>query len=169
MNNMNKFSPILLLVAFVAKTSFADVSSNNFVASSTLNASCSLGTVNNVDFGNITLRSTQINLTKPQFLNIKCSKDVQATLSLTSPSFHPETSDYRMTGTGTNTDEVKYFIFLPGVNKSLGPEDYVFTSTGEPISLDFDFTIRRVGPLPIHNKYFKPDTYTDTLTLNISY
>lgn len=134
-----------------------------FIVTATVVRQCNVSYANNVSFGSV--NANQTNITSFNTLGVACSSNTPYSIGLL-PSNNNTTGSGVMKGTGMNTDTVPYQL-----SSTSGPSGAAWgnttqntvagTGTGSPIA----YTV--YGTVPSAN--YKPDTYSDTVTINVNY
>lgn len=124
---------------------------------------CKVSFANNISFGNVYTRQNSI--TSFNTLGVACSRNTPYSIGLL-PSNNNTAGSGVMKGTGSNTDTVPYQL-----SSTAGPSGMAWgnsaqntvagTGTGSPIT----YTV--YGTVPGAN--YKPDSYSDTVTINVNY
>ncbi|MFP2431110.1 Csu type fimbrial protein [Enterobacter ludwigii] len=134
-----------------------------FNVTATVVKQCNVSFANNLSFGNIYAR--QNNITSFNTFGVACSSNTPYSIGLL-PSNNNTAGNGMMKGTGSNTDTVPYQL-----SSTAGPSGMVWGNTaqntvaglgtGSPAS----YTV--YGTVPSAN--YKPDSYSDTVTINVNY
>ncbi|HGH3374348.1 TPA: spore coat protein U domain-containing protein [Kluyvera cryocrescens] len=137
-----------------------------FEVSATVNKQCNVSTAANVDFGSVP--STQTNMVKNTSFTTTCTSGTPYTLGL-SPSNNSSTGAGAMKSQKvpiTNTEQVPYQLnSTPGINGTPWGtlNGYTLADTGNGSSKPS--TVYIVTP----SANYPPDTYADTVTINVTY
>lgn len=151
-----------IVLAALTGSAIAGTQIANFQATATLNAACTLS-MNDFNFGSIQFKSDSSTLSQ---LKVTCNPGVIAvgTISTgTSGSF----TRYMTDGT-PSSDHLMYQIFLPGHSNttlgdgSSGTETIPITGAGTEKS-------QWISGMVLRGQYLKPGSYSDSLTLTVTY
>ncbi|WP_252145783.1 Csu type fimbrial protein [Yokenella regensburgei] len=134
-----------------------------FNVTATVVKQCNVSYANNVSFGSVT--ASQSNITSFNTLGVACTSNTPYTIGLV-PSNSNTAGSGAMKGTGSNTDTVPYQL-----SSTAGPSGTVWgntaqntvagTGTGSTVA----YTV--YGTVPSAN--YTPDSYSDTVTINVTY
>jgi len=160
-----KISVIALALAAISSQAFAGSATANIQATATLNSACVVSATN-VAFGAITPAATG-NTTATGTITSTCSKSVPYTLTINAGS--GTIAARTMVGAATgNTDKLAYNLYADaGATLVWGD------ATGSSVKVmgtgsGTAQTSTVYGSLS-NNQYLKPDTYTDNLTVTMTY
>lgn len=163
MKKLNTKLLVALSLVGLAQSSMAGTANGNFQATATLNSSCVV-TATNVAFGTITPAATG-DATATGTVTSRCSKYVAYSLSINGGT--GSITARTMAGTSGNTDKLNYNLYTDvGTTQVWGDG-----TTGAKVSLTGTGSTQNstvYGKLSL-NQYIKPDTYTDNLTVTLSY
>lgn len=164
MKNVFKKVFALSILAAAAISSQAATTAANFTATATVNASCVI-TASPVAFGSITPAATG-DATATGTLTSTCSNGTGYTLTLNKGS-GASIGARSMAGTATNTDKLLYNLYTnAGATSIFGDtvEGNTLAASGTGVAQ----TQTIYGKLAL-NQYIKSDTYTDNLTVTLTY
>lgn len=151
-----------LALALIAATANAGTQIANFQATATMNAACSLS-MNDFNFGSIQFKSDSSALSQ---LKVTCNPGVTAVGTISTGA--SSTFNRYMTDGTPSSDHLQYQIFLPGHSNILigdgssGTETIPVTGTGSQ-------TLQWIGGLVLRGQYLKPGSYSDSLTVTVTY
>lgn len=137
-----------------------------FTVSATVIKGCSVSTGNNLNFGTVDGLATTGNTDQLTTISVTCSKPTPYTVALI-PSNSDTGGAGMMSGTGTNTDKVPYRLYQDAARTTnvwgniVGSNTVANTGTGLVQSLTV------YGRVP--SAHFTPDSYSDTVTVNVAY
>lgn len=141
-----------------------------FTVQTTVINSCEINTTNDVNLGNYPASAKNILGSNGNAISITCTKDAPYTIGL-APSNGSTTGAGVMSGTVNNTDKVPYQLRS---TTGLGGAIWGNTSTSTSVRNG----VKGTGSGGAQNKTvyvtvpstdFKPDNYSDTVTININY
>ena len=149
-------------------TSTLNTGSASFTAFATMDKAC-LVTASNIDLGPVS--STAINITSSGTLGVSCSNGTPYFIGL-APSGGSTTGAGTMHGTlAGNTDHVPYQLSsTPGPGGTPWGNTATSTSVGNGMNgtgtgLSQSMTVHAIAP----SANFRPDSYSDTVTVNVNY
>ena len=176
------FNKTLLAVAALAFFGVASAATNpattTFKVLIKINASCTIATgspASDIQIGAVggVDADSGIN-TGTNNLSVTCSKNTPYNIGLTPTNVTSTTGAGQMVGTGTNTDKVPYQLYKTAASAG---NEWGNTATGGAIGTVGNGyhgigsggaqTIPVFATAPSAN--FTPDSYTDTVTVNVSY
>ena len=164
---MKKLAQKLIAASLVLASSaaFAGSATANFQVTATVSASCAVSATN-VAFGTITPAATGT-AAATGTITSTCTKTTPYTLNLNAGNSGVFTGR-TMAGSTGNTDALAYNLYTESAytnvfgDNSTGTKNVGLTGTGAAQ------TTTVYGSLSL-NQYLKPDTYSDTLTVTLSY
>lgn len=139
----------------------------SFMVTAVVNKQCNINTANNINLGSVP--STQTNITGNNFFTMACTNSTPYTIGL-SPSNGSTTGSGMMKSTtipATNLDRVPYQLnSTAGVSGTAwGNITSTNTVPGTGTGLAVNKTVYAVVP----SANYRPDTYADTVTINVTY
>lgn len=170
--NTKLSSAIALAVLGVAAASapaIAATATANFQVKMTILKSCSVvaGTASDIDLGSVNADYTGVS-SGSNTIHVTCSKTTPYYIGLR-PSNNSTTGAGVMSGTGGNTDQVPYQLASDGSGTNWG-DTATSTSVGNGVAglgsgLAQDIPVYATAP----SANFTPDTYADTVTVNVNF
>ncbi len=141
-----------------------------FTVQATVVNSCEITTTNDVNLGNYPASNTNILGSNSNAIGITCTKDAPYTIGL-APSNENQVGLGVMSGTGSNTDKVPYQLrSAPGLNGKIWGNTATSTNMGNGVK---DIGNGLVQNKPVYvtvpSADFKPDNYSDTVTIKVNY
>ena len=162
--NKGIISGAVALLALAGGAAHAATATANFQVTATVNASCTLS-VTPMAFGALTPAASG-DATATAKITATCSNGSGYTLSLNKGSGDSIT-DRSMAGTADNTDKLKYNIYREAGASTVfgdGTSGQTIAKTGNGVAQDETV----YGKLAL-NQYIKADSYSDNLTVTLSY
>lgn len=139
---------------------------SSFAVNATLIKSCTV-TATNLDFGAQNFTATNVAPVGNGSVSVTCSKGTTYTIGLVPNSTGAATGAGTMAGTGSNTDKVPFQLYSnPALTTAWGntPGTNTIAGTG---------TGAVQAALPVYGKVpsanYTPDSYADTVTVNVNY
>lgn len=163
---MNKFKLSLIALAFTAISSqaFATSGSASLQTTATMNPACVVA-ANNITFGTITPAATGT-ATATGTITSTCSRSVSFTLAINAGS--GTVTQRLMAGAILeNTDKLAYNLYTAADHTTVWG-DGTTGSTVAGVGTGSSQTNTVYASLPL-NQYLKSDTYTDNLTVTLTY
>ncbi|WP_175789436.1 Csu type fimbrial protein [Burkholderia cenocepacia] len=160
----NKINILCFALAVISSQAVAGTATATFQATATLSSSCVVSATN-VNFGTITPEATGTT-TATGTITATCSNNVPYNLAISAGS--GTTASRTMLGAGSdNTDKLAYNLYTSSSlttvwGETVGTDTVGLTGNGQAQSSTV------YGSLS-NNQYLKPDTYTDNLTVTLSY
>ena len=154
----------------LATPAMADTANAIFQVNVTIQKACTVaaGAGSNISLG--TVAATATDLAGNNTITVKCSKTTPYFIGL-APSNADTDGAGEMAGTGVNTDTVPYQL-----RSSAGASGTVWGNTATASSAGNGVAGTGTGANQSHTVYvtapsanFTPDTYTDTVTVNVNY
>jgi spore coat protein U-like protein len=148
----------------------ADSVSGTFQVTVTIQKACTVtaGAASNVALG--TVASTSTNTLGNNTITVYCSKTTPYYIGL-APSNSNTAGSGVLSGTGGNTDQVPYQL-----SSTAGPSGTVWGNTATASSVGNGVSGTGTGASQTHTVYvtvpsanYTPDTYTDTVAVNVNY
>lgn len=141
-----------------------------FIVQATVVNSCEITTTNDVNLGSHPASNTNILGSRGNAIGITCTKDAPYTIGL-APSNGNQAGSGVMSGTGSNNDKVPYQLrSAPGLNGKTWGNTATSTSTGNGVAdIGNGLVQNKTVYVSVPSADFKPDTYTDTVTINVNY
>lgn len=134
-----------------------------FNVTATVVKQCNISYANNVSFGNVT--ASQSNITSFNSLGVACTSNTPYTIGLV-PSNSNTAGSGAMKGTGSNTDTVPYQLrSTSGITGTVWGNTAQNTVAGTGTGSTVAYTV--YGTVPSAN--YRPDSYSDTVTINVNY
>ena len=138
-----------------------------FLVTASVNKQCNINAVNNINLGSVP--SSQTNITGNNFFTMACTNSTPYTIGL-SPSNGSTTGSGMMKSTAvpaTNTDQVPYQLNSTAGVSGTAWGNIISTNTvaGTGTGLAVNQTVYAVAP----SANYRPDTYADTVTINVNY
>jgi spore coat protein U-like protein len=134
-----------------------------FQVQATVNKQCNVSYANNVNFSSVTARQT--NITSFNTLGVACTSNTPYTIGLI-PSNSNTAGNGAMKGTGNNTDTVPYQLrSTSGITGTVWGNTAQNTVAGIGTGSTVAYTV--YGTVPSAN--YTPDSYSDTVTINVTY
>lgn len=139
------------------------ISTFAFNVLATVAKQCTITTNGNINLGSV--NSTAVNSTSSNTLSVNCTNSTPYTVGLV-PSNSSTTGAGVMSGTGSNTDTVPYQL-----SSTAGPGGVVWGSsaansiTGTGSGTATTYTVYATAP----TANYTPDSYSDTVTVNVTY
>lgn len=153
-----------IALGLISAQAFAASTSANFQTTATLNGACVISATN-VAFGAVTPSATG-NATANGIVTYTCSRGIVGDVSISAGS-SGDGFNRKMSGSNGNTDKLAYALTTNnGVDTSSGGE--TGTYFGSFLGSGAAKTITVTGTMAL-NQYLKPDAYTDSLTVTLSY
>jgi len=165
---------ILLATALIGTSAFAAsasaaVATANFQVQITIQKACSVTTnaASNINFG--TVASTAVNTPGTSSISVICSKTTPYYIGL-APSNNTTTGAGVMSGTGSNTDKVPYQLNSVSNTGPVWGNTATATTVGNGVAGTGTGLAQSISVYAtVPNANFTPDTYTDTVTVNVNY
>lgn len=148
----------------------ADTATGTFQVSITIQKACTVtaGAASNISLG--TVASTATNTLGNNTITVYCSKSTPYFIGL-APSNSNTAGSGTLAGTAGNTDTVPYQL-----SSTAGPSGTVWGNTATTSSAGNGVSGTGTGVNQTYSVYvtvpsanYKPDTYTDTVTINVNY
>lgn len=141
-----------------------------FIVQATVVNSCEITTTNDVNLGNYPASNKNILGSNSNAIGITCTKDAPYAIGL-APSNENQVGLGVMSGTGSNTDKVPYQLrSAPGLNGKIWGNTATSTNMGNGVK---DIGNGLVQNKPVYvtvpSADFKPDNYSDTVTIKVNY
>lgn len=137
------------------------------VVTATVNKQCNVSAANNINLGS-NVSASQTNITASNTFTMACTNTTAYTIGL-SPSNNSTTGSGVMKSTTapiTNTDQVAYQLnSTAGVNGLAWGNGTTNLVSGNGTGLAVNRTVYAVAP----SANYKPDSYADTVTINVTY
>lgn len=141
-----------------------------FIVQATIVNSCKITTKNDVNLGSRPASDTNILGSNGNAIGVTCTKDAPYTIGL-APSNGNQAGSGVMSGTGSNTNKVPYQLrSAPGLNGKIWGNTATSTSTGNGVA-----GIGTGSPkshevfVTVPSADFRPDNYSDTVTIKVNY
>lgn len=157
---------LIILLSALSQISYAQTTNNiyaNFQTTASLVSSCTIST-NNVTFGTINTNSTtDSNL--PSLFTTNCTKGTTYSLALNGGQ--SGNIENRVMSGSLSTDKLAYQVYIDSSETNVwgdGTEGKTQTFTGSSLPINYTFYVKL-----LKNQYVTPDTYTDNLTVTLSY
>ena len=156
--------------AVAATPAMADTATATFQVTLTIQKACTVtaGTGSNISLG--TVGSNATNMAGNNTITVNCSKTTPYFIGL-APSNANTTGAGVLSGTGGNLDKVPYQL-----RSTTGTSGTVWGNTATTTTVGNGVAGTGTGANQTHTVYvtapsanFKPDTYTDTVTINVNY
>lgn len=154
----------------MAAPAAADTATGTFQVSITIQKACTVtaGSASNIALG--TVPSTATNTLGNNTITVYCSKTTPYFIGL-APSNANSAGAGALSGTGGNTDTVPYQL-----SSTAGPSGTIWGNTATTSSVGNGVSGTGTGLNQTHTVYvtvpsanYTPDTYTDTVTINVNY
>jgi spore coat protein U-like protein len=154
----------------MAAPAAADTATGTFQVSITIQKACTVtaGSASNIALG--TVPSTATNTLGNNTITVYCSKTTPYFIGL-APSNANSAGAGVLSGTGGNTDTVPYQL-----SSTAGPSGTIWGNTATTSSVGNGVSGTGTGINQTHTVYvtvpsanYTPDTYTDTVTINVNY
>jgi spore coat protein U-like protein len=154
----------------MAAPAAADTATNTFQVTMTIQKACTVttGSASNIALG--TVASTARNTLGNNTITVNCSKTTPYVIGL-APSNTNTAGAGVLSGTGKNTDTVPYQL-----SSTAGPSGTVWGNTATASGVNNGVSGTGTGTDQAHTVYvtvpsanYTPDTYTDTVTVNVNY
>jgi len=141
-----------------------------FTVQATVINSCEITTTNDVNLGDYPANKKNISGSNINAISITCTKDSPYTIGLT-PSSASTTGAGVMSGTAGNNDKVPYQLrSVPGLNGKIWGNTATFTNIGNGVKdVGNGLVQNKTVYVTVPSADFKPDTYSDTVTINVNY
>jgi len=152
---------VALAVVALGVPAFAATTTANFTASATVNASCVIS-ASNIAFAAITPAASGTSSATGD-LTVTCSNGSNYTMALDKGT-GVDVENRSMGGTGNNGDKLKYNIYTTNAYNTVFGGSATLGGTGNGLAQ----TYTMYGQLAL-NQYIKSDTYTDSLTVTLTY
>lgn len=159
----------LIMAGGFASVTSAAVANANFQITITIQKACSVtaGAGSNINLG--TVASTAPNTSGTSNISVTCSKTTPYFIGL-APSNNNTTGAGVMSGTGTNTDKVPYQLNSVSNTGPVWGNTATATTVGNGVA---GIGTGLPQPIPVYatapSANFTPDTYTDTVTVNVNF
>ena len=149
---------------------WASATSSTFQVTLTIQKACTVtaGSSSNIALGN--QPATATNVLGNNTITVNCSKTTPYFVGL-APSNANTTGSGTLAGTGANTDQVPYKL-----SSTVGPSGTVWGNTATAIAVGNGVSGTGTGAnqtitvyVTVPSANFTPDTYTDTVTINVNY
>lgn len=141
-----------------------------FIVQATVINSCEITTTNDVNLGNYPASDTNIIGSNSNAIGITCTKDAPYTIGL-APSNGNQAGSGVMSGTGSNNDKVPYQLrSAPGFNGKTWGNTATSTSTGNGVAdIGNGLVQNKTVYVTVPSADFRPDNYSDTVTIKVNY
>lgn len=141
-----------------------------FTVQATVVNSCEITTTDDVNLGNYPASDTNIIGSNSNAIGITCTKDSPYTIGL-APSNGNQAGSGVMSGTGSNNDKVPYQLrSAPGLNGKIWGNIATSTNIGNGVKdIGNGLVQNKTVYVTVPSADFKPDTYTDTVTIHVNY
>lgn len=141
-----------------------------FTVQATVINSCEITTTNDVNLGNYPASDTNIIGSNSNAIGITCTKDSPYTIGLI-PSNASTTGAGAMSGTAGNSDKVPYQLrSTPGLNGEIWGNTATSTNIGNGVKdIGNGLVQNKTVYVTVPSADFKPDTYSDTVTIHVNY
>ena len=164
------FVGLALVSAMMTTPAMADTATSTFQVTVTIQKACTVtaGAASNISLG--TVASTATNVAGNNTISVNCSKTTPYYIGL-APSNANTAGLGAMAGTGANADKVGYQL-----RSTAGTSGTIWGNTATASSVGNGVAGTGTGANQSHTVYvtvpsanFTPDTYTDTVTVNVNY
>jgi spore coat protein U-like protein len=159
-------SALLALAGFAVSASGATASSS-FQVKLTINKACSVTTSGALDLGSANADSTTDVTQSASNINVTCSKTTAYKIGLT-PSSNNTDGTGAMAGTGANTDTVAYALYQDSGNTVVWG-NIGGTNTNDQTGNGTAQTYSVYGKVLGSSLNVTPDTYSDTVAVDVTY
>lgn len=163
----NIFATALAITAMTASApALAATTTTTFGVSATVEAQCTITSAAAMAFG--TVGSLASNVDKTSDIVIKCTNTTPFNIGLNAGTATSATVTTRkMTGTGASPATLSYSLFSDSA-RTVNWGNTVGTDTKSGTGTGSDATFTVYGRIPIQTAP-KPDTYSDTITVTVTY
>ena len=164
------FVGLALVSTMVAAPAMADTATGTFQVTMTIQKACTVtaGAPSNIALG--TVAATATNVAGNNTISVNCSKTTPYFIGL-APSNASTGGAGQMSGTGANADKVGYQL-----RSTAGTSGTIWGNTATASTVGNGVAGTGTGANQTHTVYvtvpsanFTPDTYTDTVTVNVNY
>jgi spore coat protein U-like protein len=169
----------LALIALAAGTvaAHAAIATSSFQVQMTITSSCAVTTApTNINLGSVAAASTAVNQNGSTTFKVNCSKNTPFYVGLAPSAANGGTNagTGAMSGTGSNTDTVPYTLYSNAGLTTVWGNTATSSSVGNGMSgtgagMAAAKAVSFTAYAKAVNADFTPDTYTDTVTVNVNY
>lgn len=164
------FQDIILVPLFDCATGSQDAIRFPFIVQATVVADCQINTTSDINLGNYSARSSHIAGGNSNALAVTCTNGAPYNIGL-APSNGNINGEGVMSGTGNNSDKIAYQL-----RATAGPDGKIWGNTATATKVGNGLAKQGTGSAQAQAVYvtvadadFKPDTYSDTVTIRINY
>ena len=168
---------VLLALAATAGAAHADVATSTFKVKLAITKTCAVTTAAaDIDLGSVAATATAVNKNGNTTLKVNCSKSTPFFIGLAPSAANGGTDNGTgaMSGTGSNTDKVPYTLYSDAGMTTVWGNTATTTAAGNgrsgtgagmAVGKEVSFTAYAKAT----NVDFTPDSYIDTVTVNVNY
>lgn len=141
-----------------------------FTVQATVINSCEITTTNDVNLGSHPASNTNILGSRGNAIGVTCTKDAPYTIGL-APSNGNQSGAGVMSGTGSNTDKVPYQLrSTAGISGTPWGNTAISNSVGNGVKdIGNGVVQNKTVYVTVPSADFKPDNYSDTVTIHVNY
>lgn len=141
-----------------------------FTIQATVVNSCEITTTNDVNLGSHPASNTNILGSRGNAIGVTCTKDAPYTIGL-APSNGNQSGAGVMSGTGSNTDKVPYQLrSTAGISGTPWGNTAISNSVGNGVKdIGNGVVQNKTVYVTVPSADFKPDNYSDTVTIHVNY
>lgn len=158
-----------LLLAALQSHAASQTATANFNVTITILKQCTVTAPATINLGSVGANDLKTTTTSStQAYTVLCSKGTPYTIGFSSPNdISAGSATHQMKGTGSNTDYVQYNLFDATTNGTvpLDSSAHVVSDTGTGASQSKSVKAQVVN----YTTAVTPDTYTDTVTMTVTY
>lgn len=168
MNNKALFSGMAVAVALLGSSAvFADTATATLNASVTVAAKCTAVSASAINFANYAPDAASAN-TGTSTVNVSCTKGTSATIALNGGGTS-NTAARKLAGTGSNTDKLGYQLYSDSGYSSVWDDSSNKVAVAGQGLLGSNSVSKTVYASIPAAQDVTPDTYSDAVTVTVSY
>lgn len=178
---MNKplFAKVAVIASLAALGTFAAsanaaTATSTFQVQMTITSSCAVTTApSNINLGSVAAQTAAVTQTGSNTFKVNCSKNTPFYIGL-APSNASTAGAGVMSGTGSNTDQVPYTLYSDSAYSVVWGNTATSSAVGNGksgtgLGMASGKAVSFTAYAKAVNADFTPDTYTDTVTVNVNY
>ena len=168
----------LIALGTVAGAAHADQTTSSFVVKMTITKTCKVNTASiaDIDLGTVAATDVAVSQTGSTTFKVNCSNGTPFYIGL-APSNGNANGAGVMSGTGSNTDKVPYNLYSNSGYSTPWGNTATTTAVGNGMqgtgkgmsNSPTDNTVSFIAYAKATNSDFTPDSYKDTVTVNVNY
>jgi spore coat protein U-like protein len=167
---------VAALLALGAAGAQAAITTSSFQVKMTITSACAVSTApTDINLGSVAAQSAAVNQNGSTTFKVNCSKNTPFYIGL-APSNNSTVGAGAMAGTGSNTDTVPYQLYSSATFTSANVWGNTATSSsvgngksGTGDGMNTANAVSFSAYAQATNADFTPDTYKDTVTVNVNY